>query len=261
MILVDLLNEIERCSVSGHSKWASIKHKKAANDAKRGKLFTKLLKEVTVAARNGGGDPEMNPRLRTAIQAAKAANVPNDTIDRAVLKGTGDLEGINYEEVVYEGYGPSGVALIIEVLTDNRNRSVSDLRNILDRNGGAMGERGCVSWMFEKRGLIFVERNSIDEDELFLIAAESGAEDLEIQENQIQIVCPFEGFESVRAAIQESQADISLAEITMVPQTTITLDEKQAGEMIRLMDSLDDNDDVQKVYANFDIPDDILEAA
>ena len=246
MISTDLLNEIERCRVSGHSKWASIKHKKAANDAKRGKLFTKLLKEVTVAARNGGGDPEMNPRLRTAIQAAKAANVPNDTIDRAVLKGTGDLEGINYEEVVYEGYGPSGVALIIEVLTDNKNRSVSDLRNILDRNGGAMGERGCVSWMFEKRGLIFVE---------------SGAEDLEIQENQIQIICPFEGFESVRAAIQESQADIFLAEITMVPQTTITLDEKQAEGMIRLMDSLDDNDDVQKVYANFDIPDDILEAA
>ena len=247
--------------MSGHSKWASIKHKKAANDAKRGKLFTKLLKEVTVAARNGGGDPEMNPRLRTAIQAAKAANVPNDMVDRAILKGTGDLEGIAYEEVVYEGYGPNGVALIIEVLTDNKNRSVSDLRNILDRNGGAMGERGCVSWMFEKRGLIFVQKDSIDEDELFLIAADAGAEDLETQEEQIQIICPFEDFESVRVAIKESHADISLAEITMVPQTTIKLDEKQAEQMIRLMDLLDDNDDVQKVYANFDIPDDILEAA
>ena len=247
--------------MSGHSKWASIKHKKAANDAKRGKLFTKLLKEVTVAARNGGGDPEMNPRLRTAIQAAKAANVPNDTVDRAILKGTGDLEGIGYEEVVYEGYGPNGVALIIEVLTDNKNRSVSDLRNILDRNGGTMGERGCVSWMFEKRGLIFVQKDSIDEDELFLIAADAGAEDLETQEEQIQIICPFEDFESVRVAIKESHADISLAEITMVPQTTIKLDEKQAEQMIRLMDLLDDNDDVQKVYANFDIPDDILEAA
>lgn len=247
--------------MSGHSKWASIKHKKAANDAKRGKLFTKLLKEVTVAARNSGGDPEMNPRLRTAIQAAKAANVPNDTIDRAILKGTGDLEGIDYEEVVYEGYGPSGVALIIEVLTDNKNRSVSDLRNILDRNGGAMGERGCVSWMFEKRGLIFVEKNSIDEDELFLIVAEAGAEDLETQGDQVQVICPFEDFELVRTAIQESLADISLAEITMLPQTTITLDEKQAEQMIRLMDLLDDNDDVQKVYANFDIPDDVLEAA
>ncbi|HIA67862.1 TPA: YebC/PmpR family DNA-binding transcriptional regulator [Candidatus Poribacteria bacterium] len=247
--------------MSGHSKWASIKHKKAANDAKRGKLFTKLLKEVTVAARNGGGDPEMNPRLRTAIQAAKAANVPNDTVDRAILKGTGDLEGIGYEEVVYEGYGPNGVALIIEVLTDNKNRSVSDLRNILDRNGGAMGERGCVSWMFEKRGLIFVQKDSIDEDELFLIAADAGAEDLETQEEQIQIICPFEDFESVRVAIKESHADISLAETTMVPQTTIKLDEKQAEQMIRLMDLLDDNDDVQKVYANFDIPDDILEAA
>ncbi len=247
--------------MSGHSKWASIKHKKAANDAKRGKLFTKLLKEVTVAARNGGGDPEMNPRLRTAIQAAKAANVPNDTVDRAILKGTGDLEGIGYEEVVYEGYGPNGVALIIEVLTDNKNRSVSDLRNILDRNGGAMGERGCVSWMFEKRGLIFVQKDSIDEDELFLIAADAGAEDLETQEEQIQIICPFEDFESVRVAIKEFHADISLAEITMVPQTTIKLDEKQAEQMIRLMDLLDDNDDVQKVYANFDIPDDILEAA
>ena len=247
--------------MSGHSKWASIKHKKAANDAKRGKLFTKLLKEVTVAARNDGGDPEMNPRLRTAIQAAKAANVPNDTVDRAILKGTGDLEGIGYEEVVYEGYGPNGVALIIEVLTDNKNRSVSDLRNILDRNGGAMGERGCVSWMFEKRGLIFVQKDSIDEDELFLIAADAGAEDLETQEEQIQIICPFEDFESVRVAIKESHADISLAETTMVPQTTIKLDEKQAEQMIRLMDLLDDNDDVQKVYANFDIPDDILEAA
>lgn len=247
--------------MSGHSKWASIKHKKAANDAKRGKLFTKLLKEVTVAARNGGGDPEMNPRLRTAIQAAKAANVPNDTVDRAILKGTGDLEGIGYEEVVYEGYGPNGVALIIEVLTDNKNRSVSDLRNILDRNGGAMGERGCVSWMFEKRGLIFVQKDSIDEDELFLIAADAGAEDLETQEEQIQIICPFEDFESVRVAIKESHADISLAETTMVPQTTIKLDEKQAEQMIRLIDLLDDNDDVQKVYANFDIPDDILEAA
>ena len=247
--------------MSGHSKWASIKHKKAANDAKRGKLFTKLLKEVSVAARNGGGDPEMNPRLRTAMQTAKAANVPNDTIDRAVLKGTGELEGINYEEVVYEGYGPKGVALIIEVLTDNKNRSVSDLRNILDRNGGSMGERGCVSWMFEKRGLILVEKSSIDEDELFLIAAEAGAEDLETQGGQIQIISPFEDFELVRLAIQESQASIALAEITMVPQTTVALDEKQAEQMIRLMDSLDDNDDVQKVYANFDIPDDILEAA
>ena len=247
--------------MSGHSKWASIKHKKAANDAKRGKLFTKLLKEVSVAARNGGGDPEMNPRLRTAMQTAKAANVPNDTIDRAVLKGTGELEGINYEEVVYEGYGPNGVALIIEVLTDNKNRSVSDLRNILDRNGGSMGERGCVSWMFEKRGLILVEKSSIDEDELFLIAAEAGAEDLETQGGQIQIISPFEDFELVRLAIQESQASIALAEITMVPQTTVALDEKQAEQMIRLMDSFDDNDDVQKVYANFDIPDDILEAA
>ena len=247
--------------MSGHSKWASIKHKKAANDAKRGKLFTKLLKEVSVAARHGGGDPEMNPRLRTAIQTAKAANVPNDTIDRAILKGTGELEGINYEEVVYEGYGPNGVALIIEVLTDNKNRSVSDLRNILDRNGGSMGERGCVSWMFEKRGLILVEKSSIDEDELFLIAAEAGAEDLETQGGQIQIISPFEDFELVRLAIQESQASIALAEITMVPQTTVALDEKQAEQMIRLMDSLDDNDDVQKVYANFDIPDDILEAA
>ena len=247
--------------MSGHSKWASIKHKKAANDAKRGKLFTKLLKEVSVAARNGGGDPEMNPRLRTAMQTAKAANVPNDTIDRAVLKGTGELEGINYEEVVYEGYGPNGVALIIEVLTDNKNRSVSDLRNILDRNGGSMGERGCVSWMFEKRGVILVEKSSIDEDELFLIAAEAGAEALETQGGQIQIISPFEDFELVRLAIQESQASIALAEITMVPQTTVALDEKQAEQMIRLMDSLDDNDDVQKVYANFDIPDDILEAA
>jgi len=247
--------------MSGHSKWSTIKHRKAAVDAKRGKIFTKLIREITAAARLGGGEPEMNPRLRSAVLDARENNMPNDTIEKAILRGTGELEGVDYEEVSYEGYGPGGVAILIEVLTDNKNRVIADIRHILSKNGGHVGARGCVSWMFEKRGLTIVEKNSIDEDELLTIALESGADDLVVLEDRIEVVSAVEAFDQVRAAIEASGAKILVAEISMVPQTTVALEGKEAEQTLRLMESLEDNDDVQKVYANFDIPDEILEAA
>ena len=247
--------------MSGHSKWSTIKHKKAANDSRRGKLFSKLIKEVTAAARIGGGDVDMNPRLRTAIAAARSSNVPSDNIEKAVLRGTGELEGATYEEILYEGYGPGGVALMIEVLTDNRNRAVAAVRHALTKHEGRIGERGCVAWAFDKCGLIVVTPDSIDEEELFMIAAEAGAEDVTPSETGIEILTPFEMFDSVLSAVQETSANIQLAEISMIPQNTVKLEGKEAERMLRLMDALDDLDDVQKVYANFDIPDSLLEAA
>ncbi len=247
--------------MSGHSKWSTIKHKKAANDSKRGKLFSKLVKEITVAARAGGSDPEMNPRLRTAITTARSSNVPNDNIEKAILRGAGALEDINYEEITYEGYGPGGIALIIEVLTDNRNRAVAEVRHALTKNGGSMGERGCVSWMFEKRGLIAVTKEHSDEDELFMIAAEAGADDIMPLTDTIEIITPFDAFDSIRTALEEAGSRIEVAEISMIPTNRIGLEGKEAERVIRLMEALEDSDDVQKVYANFDIPDDVLEAA
>ncbi|MBI1926785.1 YebC/PmpR family DNA-binding transcriptional regulator [Candidatus Poribacteria bacterium] len=247
--------------MSGHSKWSTIKHRKAAVDAKRGKIFTKLIREITAAARLGGSEPEMNPRLRSAMLDARENNMPNDTIEKAILRGTGELEGVDYEEVSYEGYGPGGVAILIEVLTDNKNRAIADIRHILSKNGGRVGARGCVSWMFEKRGLTIVEKNSIDEDELLTIALESGANDLVALEDRIEVISAVEAFDQVRAAIEASGAKILVAEISMIPQTTVALEGKEAEQTLRLMESLEDNDDVQKVYANFDIPDEILEAA
>ena len=247
--------------MSGHSKWSTIKHKKAANDSRRGKLFSKLVKEITAAARVGGRDIDMNPRLRTAIAAAKSSNVPNDNIEKAVLRGTGELEGETYEEILYEGYGPGGVALMIEVLTDNRNRAVADIRHAFSKHEGSIGERGCVAWGFDKCGLIVVTPDSIDEEELFLIAVEAGAEDVTASETGMEIITPFETFDSVLTAVQETSAEIQLAEISMIPQNTVKLEGKEAEGMLRLMDALDELDDVQKVYANFDIPDNLLEAA
>ena len=247
--------------MSGHSKWSTIKHKKAANDSRRGKLFSKLIKEITAAARVGGGDVDMNPRLRTAIAAARSGNVPNDNIEKAVLRGTGELEGATYEEITYEGYGPGGVALMIEVLTDNRNRAVAEVRHALTKHEGRIGERGCVAWGFDKRGLIVVAPDSIDEEELFMVAAEAGAEDVTASAVGIEILTPFEMFDSVLTTVQETSANIQLAEISMLPQNTVKLEGKEAERMLRLMDALDDLDDVQKVYANFDIPDSLLEAA
>ena len=247
--------------MSGHSKWSSIKHRKAAVDAKRGKLFAKLIKEITVAARIGGADTEVNSRLRSAVLAAKSKNVPNDTIDKAILRGTGELDGVDYEEILYEGYGPGGVAIIIDVLTDNRNRAIADVRYILSRHGGNMGAPGCVSWLFDKRGWMIIEKGSIDEDELFMIALDSGADDLTVQDEHLEIITSPGNFEAVREAVEESGAIILEAELTMLPQSTVKSEGKEAERMLRLMEALEDSDDVQKVYANFDIPDDILEAA
>lgn len=247
--------------MSGHSKWASIKHKKAAVDAKRGKLFTKLIKEITVAARQGGGDMDANPRLRTAVANAKAQNMPNETIERGILRGTDQLPGVTYEEISYEGYGPKGVAIIVEVVTDNRNRSTSDLRYILSKNGGNLGERGCVSWMFDKKGLIVIDKDKADEDELIMITLEAGAEDVRTSDDSFEIIAAPEDFESVRNAVQEAEIETVLAEVSMIPQTTVKLDGKEALQLLKIMESLEEHDDVQNVYSNFDIPDDIIEQA
>jgi len=245
--------------MSGHSKWSSIKHKKGATDAKRGKVFTKLIKEITVAARmGGGGDPASNPRLRTAIQAAKNENMPKDNIERAIKKGTGELEGVNYEESNYEGYGPGGAAILIESLTDNKNRAVADIRYIFSKNGGNLGENGCVAWMFDKKGYINIERKSVDEEIIFETAIEAGAEDIREEDNSIEIITAPEDFESVKETIDDASIPYLDAEITMLPQTTTDLKGKEAEQMIRLMEALEDCEDVQKVYTNADIPDELV---
>jgi len=245
--------------MSGHSKWSSIKHKKGATDAKRGKVFTRLIKEITVAARmGGGGDPALNPRLRTAIQAAKNENMPKDNIERAIKKGTGELEGVNYEESIYEGYGPGGAAIFVESLTDNKNRAVADIRYIFSKNGGNLGENGCVAWMFDKKGYINIEKKSVDEEKIMEIAIDAGAEDIREEENNIEIITSLEGFESVKEGIDDASIPYLDAEITMLPQTTAYLEGKEAEQMIRLMEALEDCDDVQKVYTNADIPDELV---
>jgi YebC/PmpR family DNA-binding regulatory protein len=244
--------------MSGHSKWSSIKHKKAATDAKRGKIFTKLIKEITVAARMGGGDPATNPRLRTAILAAKTENMPKDNIDRAVKKGTGELEGVNYEESIYEGYGPGGAAVLVESLTDNKNRTVADVRAIFGKNGGSMGESGCVAWMFEKKGYIAVENTAVDEETLMEIALEAGAEDFKEDDSNFEVITAPQDFEAVKEAIESASIPCIVAEVTMLPQSTTNLAGKEAEQMVHLMEMLEDNDDVQKVYTNADIPEDII---
>lgn len=245
--------------MSGHSKWHSIRHKKAKVDAARGKIFTRLIKELTVAARIGGGDPDMNPRLRTAIQAAKAANMPAKNIDNAIKKGTGELPGVIYEEVIYEGYGLGGVALYISTLTDNKNRTVAEIRNLLTKNGGNLGESGCVAWMFEKRGLIKIQKEKYDEEELFLLAIDAGAEDMESEDNEFyEIFTDYEQLEDVRSELDKNSVLISSSERTLIPQNTVKLDGKQAEQMLKLMEVLDDHDDVQDVYANFDIDEEVM---
>jgi YebC/PmpR family DNA-binding regulatory protein len=244
--------------MSGHSKWSSIKHKKAATDAKRGKIFTKLIKEITVAARMGGGDAETNPRLRAAILAAKGENMPKDNIARAVKKGTGELEGVNYEEIIYEGYGPGGAAVLIESLTDNKNRTVADIRYIFSKAGGNMGENGCVAWMFDKKGYIAVEDKAVDEEALMEAALDAGAEDIREDDGNFEVISTPEDFEGVKAAIDNASIPYAVAEMTMLPQSTTLLKGKEAEQMVRLMDALEDCDDVQKVYTNADIPDEIV---
>ena len=246
--------------MSGHSKWHTIKHKKGALDAKRGKIFTKLIKEITVAARTGGsGDVDANARLRKAVTDAKGLNMPNDTIDRAVKRGTGQLEGVAYDEITYEGYGPSGVAVLVETMTDNRNRTVAEIRHIFSKNGGNMGESGSVAWMFDKKGYIVVDKAAKSEDELFEIAIEAGADDMQDEGEVFEIFTSPDSFEAVSDAIKAAGIEPQAAEVSMMPQNYITLTGNDAKTMMKLYDALDDNDDVQKVYANFDIDESEME--
>ncbi len=246
--------------MSGHSKWATIKHKKAAQDAKRGKAFTRLIREVQIAAREGGGDPDANPRLRTAITAAKGQSMPQDNIKKAILRGTGQLEGASYEEITFEGYGPSGVAVIVEIVTDNRNRSVSELRYLFTKNGGNLGENGCVAWMFNKQSMISVPKDAAGEEQLMEIGLGAGAEDLRDEGDHWMIVSPPEAHNDVVKALEDASVAADTAEVSMVPQNTVQLEGKSATTAMRLLDLLEDHDDVQNVYSNFDIDDMELEA-
>jgi len=247
--------------VSGHSKWSTIKRKKGAVDAKRGKIFTRLIKEITVAARMGGGDTDGNPRLRAAIASAKTENMPKDNIERAIKKGTGELEGAIYEEITYEGYGPGGVAILVDCMTDNKNRTVADIRHFFSKSGGNLGESGCVSWMFTKKGTILVDKETIKEEELMEKALEAGADDVVEEDNVFQVETSPDDFEDVREALEADGVTFIEATVAMVPQNTVDItDEKTARQILTLLERLEDHDDVQNVYANFDIPDDIMES-
>ena len=245
--------------MSGHSKWANIKFRKERQDAKKGKIFTKIIKEITIAARAGGGDPETNPRLRAAMQNAKSNNMPMKNVENAIMKGTGELPGVVYEEVTYEGYGPGGVAMYIECTTDNKNRTVSEIRHVLSKHGGNLGESGCVAWMFERRGLITVPKQNYDEEELMLNAIDAGAEDFKVEEDFYEIYTADEELYKVSARLEAKGIEVESSDMTFVPQTTVKLEGKEAEHMLRLMDALDENDDVEEVYANFDIDESIME--
>ena len=242
--------------MSGHSKWHTIKHKKGAADAKRGKIFTKIIKEITVAARMGGGDVDANPRLRTIVLKARDANMPKDNIERAIKKGTGELEGVSYTEGMYEGYGAGGVAILVETLTDNKNRTAADVRSIFTKAGGNLGESGCVSYMFNRKGVITLSSETCDEDEVFNSALEAGAEDVETDDGIIEVYTAPEDFEAVRDALEEAGFKREMAEISMIADQRITLDDEKTRKVLRLIDNLEDNDDVQNVYSNMDLPDD-----
>jgi YebC/PmpR family DNA-binding regulatory protein len=247
--------------MSGHSKWHTIKHKKGAADAKRGKIFTRVIKELTVAARNGGGDPNMNPRLRTIIAEAKAANMPRENIERAIRRGTGEEPGVSYEEITYEGYGPGGVAILIQVLTDNKNRSVGEIRHLLGKYNGNLAAENSVAWMFSRKGQIFVSKGKVDEDKLLSAALDAGADDMNDDESAWEIVSAPDSFEAVRDAVKSLGIEPTSAAIAMVPQNYVKLQGKDANQMIRLMEALDDHDDVQNVWANFDIEEKEIEAS
>jgi YebC/PmpR family DNA-binding regulatory protein len=247
--------------MSGHSKWATTKHRKAAVDAKRGKVFTRLGKEIAVAARVGGGDPDANPRLRLAIGKAREANMPADNIKRAIQRGTGELPGMAYEEIVYEGYGPGGVALLMEVTTDNRNRTVGEIRHLLTKHGGKMGETGCVAWMFQRKGIISVPADKVSEEALMEAALAAGADDMQRQDDTFEVTTTPEEFETVREKLQEADIPVDEAELRMIPETDVHLEGSEAERMLQLMELIEDHDDVQAVSANFDIPDEIMERA
>ncbi|HZW83307.1 MAG TPA: YebC/PmpR family DNA-binding transcriptional regulator [Candidatus Deferrimicrobium sp.] len=248
--------------MSGHSKWANIKHKKAKVDAQKGKVFTKLGKELIIAARQGGSDPNNNFRLKIAIQAAKSANMPNDNIQRAIQRGAGGADSANFEELTYEGYGPGGIAVMINIMTDNRNKTAGEVRHLFSKNGGNMGETGCVSWMFNSKGEIVLDRSkvSLGEDDLMMVCLEAGAEDLQLEEETAQVLTAPENLEAVRQALLDQGIEVDSAAVSLVPENTVEVtDKEQALKIIKLMDLLEDHDDVQNVYANFDIPDEIAE--
>jgi YebC/PmpR family DNA-binding regulatory protein len=245
--------------MSGHSKWSTIKHKKAATDARRGKMFSKILKEITVAARMGGGDPKGNPRLRTALLEAKSNSVPGDNIDRAIKKGTGELESVVYEEITYEGYGPGGVAVLVEAATDNRNRTTAEIRHAFARNGGNLGESGCVAWMFNRRGYFAIDRGAMDEEKFMDLALELGADDVAIEEDVYEIYTAMESFVSVQEELERRGIPLAAGELAMVPQTTIDVPRDKVSQVLRLVEALEDQDDAQKVWANLDIDEKVLE--
>ncbi|MGZ9143314.1 MAG: YebC/PmpR family DNA-binding transcriptional regulator [Candidatus Binatia bacterium] len=245
--------------MSGHSKWSTIKHKKAAKDAKRGKIFTKLIKEITVAARMGGGDINANPRLRTAVFTARGSSMPSDNIERAIKKGTGELEGVTYEEIQYEGYGPGGVAIIAQVLTDNKNRTVSEIRRMFSKHGGNMGETGCVGWMFDKKGILTVDKSQIDEDRLMDIALDAGAEDVRDEGEVFEVIAQPEDFEKVKERLDHENIAIASAQVSLVPKNTVDVDAKNVEQVVKLSEELEDHDDVQNVAANFHIPDELMD--
>ncbi|MEA3217991.1 MAG: hypothetical protein QOJ19_4147 [Acidimicrobiia bacterium] len=245
--------------MSGHSKWATIKHKKGAADKARGKLWAKLIRQVEVAARGGGGDPEANPTLRTMVDKAKAASVPNDTIDRAIKRATGELEGVTYESVTYEGYAPEGVAVFVDVLTDNRNRTAADVRHIFSKQGGSMAEPGAVAWQFDRKGVLAVSK-AVSEEDLMLIALDAGADDILDEGENWRVTCSPSDLTAVRAALEQADIALTSADVTMLPKTVVSLNTAEAArKVLRLIDALDEHDDVQDVYANFDVPDEILE--
>jgi YebC/PmpR family DNA-binding regulatory protein len=245
--------------MSGHSKWSTIKHKKAATDARRGKMFSKILKEITVAARMGGGDPKGNARLRTALLEARSNSVPGDNIDRAIKKGTGELESVVYEEITYEGYGPAGVAVLVEAATDNRNRTTAEIRHAFARNGGNLGEAGCVAWMFNRRGYFAIDSGGMDEEKFMDLALELGADDVAIEEDVYEVYTSMEGFISVQEELERRGIPLAAGELAMVPQTTIDVPRDKVSQVLRLVEALEDLDDVQKVWANLNIDDKVLE--
>ena len=245
--------------MSGHSKWSTIKHKKAKEDAKKGKVFTKLIKEITIAARIGGGDPNGNPRLRSAVAAAKAANMPHDNVQKAIKKGTGELPGVTYEEAVFEGYGTGGIAILVSIMTDNRNRTVPEIRHMFSKHGGNMGEAGCVSWMFDKKGYIVVEGGKVDEEKLMSLIVEAGAEDMRRDGDNFEVITAPGDLENVKKTIEDGGITVALSEVTMLPQNYMELDDRSAMQVLKLIEALEDNDDVQNVYSNLNVRDEVLE--
>ncbi len=244
--------------MSGHSKWSSIKHKKQKEDAKRGVIFTKLIRELTVAARDGGGDPNTNPKLRTAMDTAKSDGMPKENIERAIKKGTGELPGVSYESLTYEGYSPGGAAIFVEALTDNKNRTTSEIRHIFSKFGGNLGQNGCVAWIFQEKGILYVDKKEIDEEKLIELCIEQGGEDVSSEDDSFYITTPPDKFEVIKKALANGKIKYKDAELTKEPKSTMQLDGKEAQQTLKLMDSLEEQEDVQKVYSNFDIPDEML---